>query len=812
MILNGGKGCRVFDHYFLPVIIKENQVQSDLPGLLVCKVPKRADRTKLEDVFIALISEQKPGSIAAEDLKYLLDRMAQTYFSSPGAITAGMRTAVDQLNTALLKFNMKQKQPILARLNLAVLRRDTLYLTHVGETMTCVLEKEKTTVYSESPASPASLGIIQGINLRFFQAKVTPGVMMIMAPGVLEDWLAELQISHPQLSIESQRRRILQHLKDSQQALIWQAKSGKGVIHLLKPRTPAASVAAPPADSEPPVMPSRPQDKGYPVGGAGEGETPEASPPPQKIPLKQGIYLSGQQVEIKGDRESPLPSVPASEPMPAQSSGLPSSADGLRPKSSLLAVDLSKVKAGLASLYRAVQRAQQWLISAMKTIFARLMPGTEDKPFGIPSSVMLFIAIAVPLAVVAVAATVYFQRGLGVEQRQYLQEANETAALALAEKDPILQRIYWEKVLQTLDEADEYGMTEQSKQMRDDVLKAIDKLDGIERVEVIPVAQNQSFDSNTDIIRIAASDTEAFLLDRSKGRVLRLYLAGNHYRLDETFECGTGTYPLISCKKDDKEEYTCEPDAIHSSMMGPPVDIVLLPVVNVLRASILTIDMNGNLMYCKPGATPVVDTLPAPNQGWQQITAISYDKDVLYVFDKGINAVYYFIGFDSYFPFEIADSYGKSQLNVTSYFTGDYVPDFSQVRDMEVNGSEMFLLKDGGYLISCIQKEVLRCSDPVAYGDIRAGSDTSPVPFNLSGEDFIQIQITQPPMPAIFLLEQSRQSIYQFTWRLNLVRQLRARGGSGYSLPNSAPSAFAVTPNHVLFVAYGNQVYYGSLP
>jgi hypothetical protein len=63
----------------------------------------------------------------------------------------------------------------------------------------------------------------------------------------------------------------------------------------------------------------------------------------------------------------------------------------------------------------------------------------------------------------------------------------------------------------------------------------------------------------------------------------------------------------------------------------------------------------------------------------------------------------------------------------------------------------------------------------------------------------------------LYLLDAIGPSIYHFSLRLNLQNQFAPDPEIEYSQPGKRPSAFAISSNRILFLAIGNQIYYGNL-
>ena len=97
------------------------------------------------------------------------------------------------------------------------------------------------------------------------------------------------------------------------------------------------------------------------------------------------------------------------------------------------------------------------------------------------------------------------------------------------------------------------------------------------------------------------------------------------------------------------------------------------------------------------------------------------------------------------------------------------------------------------------------CEDPLDYTDTRPGRSSGDT---LEGAHFLQLQVTEPPEPSVFMVDPIAQSVYQFSLRLNLVRQYR----SSSELPAEVATAFAVSPNRALFLAFDDLIHIGFLP
>jgi hypothetical protein len=419
------------------------------------------------------------------------------------------------------------------------------------------------------------------------------------------------------------------------------------------------------------------------------------------------------------------------------------------------------------------------LTHGLRSFISRLLPG--EGLFTIPSSVMVLIAIAVPLVVVTIATVVYFQRGRAGQHEVYLAQAVQAAGFARSQTDPQAQLGAWQEVLRYLDEADAYQVTPNSQQLRFEAHQVTDDLNMITRLIFQP-ALTGNLPDTTQISRMAVTDSDLYLLDTSDGHVWRAFSAGVGYELDETYQCGPG-FP-------------------GSQNIGPLIDILVSPNGEQSGATLLGMDGNGNLLHCHPGEPPLYNVLTAPSTGWVQPQAFTADLNNLYVLDPQANAVWIY--------------WNRDFTQQPQLFFDEQVPPMKSVIDLAVDKSDLYLLHDDGHITVCTFSELgvapTRCTDPAPYTDSRPGREGqlfSPHPV------FNEIKSTLPPDPSLFLLDPDSRAIYHFSLRLTYIRQYRPQIDLDTIVVSAAEpaSSFGLSPdNRVVFMALGNQVIYAGMP
>jgi hypothetical protein len=264
--------------------------------------------------------------------------------------------------------------------------------------------------------------------------------------------------------------------------------------------------------------------------------------------------------------------------------------------------------------------------------------------------------------------------------------------------------------------------------------------------------------------------------------VLRAQLtSGRGFQLDTAFNCRPGVYGA----------YT----------VGPLVDILAMPTLNSINATLLGVDAGGNLLYCAPGQVAQAIPLPAPDTNWGRITAFVIDAGNLYVLDAPARAVWVYNGRDGTF------------IDRPYFFFGEQTPS-QDVIDLVISGDELYMLHADGHLSNCsysrVEAKPSKCEDPIAM--------VNPFPAYMENELFSSAHFTQllfaaPPDQSILLLDADRANVMRFAPRsLELQNQFRATQGPTNPLPANPVNAIAVGANHVLYLAVDGQVYFAQMP
>ncbi|MEP6894465.1 MAG: hypothetical protein ABI986_02540 [Chloroflexota bacterium] len=448
---------------------------------------------------------------------------------------------------------------------------------------------------------------------------------------------------------------------------------------------------------------------------------------------------------------------------------------------------MAKVMVGGIQIGR---RTSESIRAFLQRFIPRLLPGAESanaehpqqqQMFFMPTYAMVFIAIVIPAVVVTIASVVYLRFGQSVQYDEYYSQALNARAQAISETDPARQRDAWLSVIASVKRAEDYRQTNESNSLHTEAQANLDNLMGVVRLEFVPAFAN-GIGGATRVSRLAASESDLYMLDAERGSILHAAFTGRSLEIDNAFNCQPGTYA--------------------GYQVDTLVDVLALPKINAAGATVLGIDSNGYLLYCAPGQVPQAIPLPSlPNTNWGHITAFALDSGNLYVLDSTSRAVWVFPGKDSAF------------VDTPYFYFGNQIPaNIDRAIDLGVSGNDLYMLHADGHISTCtfsrIQETPTRCTDPVIYQD----SFPADQGINVFAQaHFTQLSLTNPPNAVVLLLDSQNQSVFRFSPRsLELQNQISSHAGKGNPFKSGPVDAMTVSPNYVLYLAIGNQVYFAT--
>lgn len=765
----------MFDLNILP-LQSGSQELAHVPGLLVAPAPRRAARGRNRDMLVIHLAFVG-GSLPPSDV---LDRTARIYFRSAGTVTAALRVAAEALNNDLMERNLRKTTPgeqVIGLLNLAAIHGDRLILAQSGPTHAFLTAAAGSIHLYDPQLAGRGLGLSRTLSLRFSQSDLKPGDTLILCAEPPDGWEA---IGSPGERLDILRRRLLVDAPPDLSAVVVQFQGGSGRVNMLSGATATAPVSEPSRRLSGAGQP--PQPAGEAANMAAVPAAPaveEKSGPGEPTPPGSELFAVGQAAVI------PTAAAPAgAAPVTPAAAGKPAPetfpARPTRERTALPRRERSGpspwVRA-LAGLFRKADSAGASGGQSLGRALGRLLPGTKEGGAHLSPGTMFLIAIAVPLVVVSVAMAVYFQNGREEQYRAYYAQAAAQASQTQGISDPAALRSAWEKTLFYLDKAEAYVQTNESRALRQEAQNSLDGLDSILRLDYQPAIIG-GLAQSVRVTRMAANNSDLYLLDGASGQVLRAILTGRGFELDPGFACGPGPSGGI--------------------IISQIVDIAVIPPTNEFKATLMALDKNGNLIYCTPGAGFTSAALAPPDNNWGKIQAMVMDSSSLYVLDPQTNMVWIYDG-----------GVGGFSQRPRMFFDQE-IPPMEDVVDLALANQNLYLLHNDGHLTQCtygsVSFEPTRCTDPAPLTDNRPGRTGKVNTF--SDAHFTQMLSIGLPTPALYMLDPQGQAIYLFSLQLRLQNQYREDTAGASRLPSRPATAFTIAPNRLVFMAFDNQVYY----
>mgnify|MGYP001059041276 FL=1 len=739
------------DLNLLPIIRQGGQDLSDLPDLYAVMPPRRPAHGREADNLVLYLSLSGNAPLTAEQHTQLLERLAQKYYKTSGSVTAALRTVAEALNLYLLDRNLRSTsggRQGIGLLVLGALRGDTFYMAHCGPVQALLVNAQETRILHDLASAGRGLGLSRTTPVRYVQAQLAEGDYLVLSSRPAPGWTVTALRRPQRPGIDSMRRLLMDYAVADMNAVLIHAQAGTGRLRLLRRKVDAPDMA----HTAPAVPAPSP-----------------ATPPPEEpllqtdvqVPAQPAIRRAGMDQPLDSSHSAPAPSapgkVPRGERQPARPGG----------------TFLEQLGPIFSSLGQSVRRATGGGLRFLGRVFKSILP--DEGMLRLPRGVMIFFALAIPLVLATVGGMVFLQRGRDQQHQVYYQQAAQQAAQAASLTDPNQLRESWNQVLLQLDKAEYYRVTPESQSLRQQANAVLDQLDDVQRLDFQPAIIG-GMDDGVRVTHMVASDIYLYMLDANQGSVIQGVLTNRGYERNPNFQCGRSYGP---------------------TMVGPLIDIVELPegISDMEDAVLLGMDAAGNLVLCTLQGSPYTSTLAQPATGLGEPIAVTVEQGNLYVLSPSVNAVWIYEDMNF--------------REAPHLFFGNEVPPMQDVIDLAVFNGDLYLLHSDGQLTQCIYSQLeespTTCNHPHNYTDDRPGRQSGATIYDAV---FNQVSYISFPERSMFMLDAGNQAIYYFSVQFTFQTQYR----SLHALPEGEATAFAVSPDGILFIAVNHAIYNAALP
>lgn len=711
------------------------------------------------------------ASFSVTEYAHLTGLAVERFHQISGPLTSALRAAADTVNNALLERNKSTSvrgQYAIGWLALLALRESQCTVLLSGPMHVFFLGDQSRHIF-EPGLSGRGLGVSKSPARYFTQTELKPGDRILIAGKIPAAWNTTLAEAGP-ASLDVTRRRLLALTGEDLHAVLLQVTGGTGQLNRLQARpehsaapAPAVTASETAAESVAPTGPQAVEASAYSIpafSGSEEIPAPSAS------------------LEHAGAREFP-PSIPRLQPRlekSAPDAGLPVKHTAVPREPSQATRRAARAAVGGMKAWRnSTQRFVQWVRGFLPQLFPVGESG-ESRPLS--NLALAFIALAIPLLVVTAAMVMYLRFGRSAQYENFLAQAQTARIQAASLADPVMQRDAWQSVLLYVDKAESYRRTDETSTLRSEAEGRLDGLLGVVRLGFQPAFTTGL---GIQISRMAATERDLYLLDARNGEIIRAeFQEGRGFVKDVNFSCKPGQY----------DQY----------QVGPLVDLLAMPLLNSVHATVVGVDAGGNLLYCAPNQVAQAIPLPPPDTNWKRVTAMTLDAGNLYVLDAPSRAVWVYVGTDGAF------------IDRPYFFFTEQIPAIQDGIDLVVKDDNLYLLHSDGHLSTCsysrIETVPTRCQDPAPLGNPYAAYKDTDL---FARAHITQMMFTSPPDSTILLLDADSQGVLRLTpTSLELQNQIRPAAGNANPLPPEPVAAMAVGPNHVLYLAVNDRVYFAN--
>lgn len=746
---------------------------------LACAAPRRAARGREHDRLWGILSLE--GLIEAIGREEAAERVAKSFFGTPGSVTTALRAAV-----AAIRALPTGKGDHLSAVDvgLAVFRGGALYVGVFGDARAFLFRDGQLLPLGDEQLEITLAQGQSSVPGRFVQVSLQGGEKLLLTAAnppaealraLADSWASAQGPADYAIALAGMEGLVCDfrpgkgrlQISEADRSRVWNGQEVDARVHTAGRRPMSSRSFAPGGNAG--------QTQVSLAGRAASGpapipaEVPSAPgwPPRQEESLEQeGLPVAAAGANSTRPESARRPHSSAGE-MKGQGSG---QGDGA------WRVSLAKAARGI---WRGVAKAGD----RMRKLGRSLSPSAPaHAQASVPSKRgLILMAVILPLAVGLLGSWVYLRNGRAQAQQSYLESAQAYVEQASQGTDRTAQRGALQKALSLLDEADALGPSDSSQALRQRVSQLQAALGGSGRIEISPLALGEELVLG-EVSGLSAGGGDLYVLDQRANRILRLYPTDRGYVHDPQFSCGPAG------------------GGGEGAGGGKLVAMTSLAANDPFGSGVLALDSAGNLWICARGAASQKQALAQPDTGWGLLSGLASSSTEILVLDTQNNGLWrYEIGPQGYD--------GKAHL-----FFDAQIPNLKDVVSIALLGDELYLLHETGQMSVCTYSELkaykpTSCQDPASYSDGSAPGGTQLL--TLPGTQFVAMQVTQPPDAWIYLLDRIQPALYRFNRQLGLhdVLELQLSQQTG-----ELASAFALAEEGTLFISFGDRIYTAHLP
>ena len=760
-----------FTVYQLQQIAEKEYVH--IPGVLVESAKKSSHRHRQEDILAVQVIIEGSQEFMDIDLQTLVDKASEIFFHSQGSVTRAIQAAIEEINKDIYNLNADlaiQGEQVIGSINMMALHKGLLFIGQVGDAFIYHIGDDVFEIIGENVSAQEKLGVSRRIPIQFRQCTLNPGDLLLMSPRTHGSWKSYYLSNSHNIPVDQLKRRLCNQMIQDFSVVVLETQQGTGNISRGEWDQ---NIEGDLAHTDEQLS----KENGFEKIDQELENSEKFSINKTKInPLDEQVPESINEEISTGDDRVQL-SEGVTESIDFSSEG----------KTINQRNPIAENKKFLQKIARFWMQGKT-LRAKIKLYVARLQRKIFPKKIFIPETNYRWQKIVVlvfPALIIFSAINIYSNHGKVEQYNLYMNSAKEKSILAEQAETNTEKKDLWTDVLELSIKAEEYRVTNESRQLLTRAQSVVDRMDLTTRLNFRP-AMTQPFPDDTTITKIKDSSSGIYLLNSFSGSIFRVFTnSKGFFEIDEEFQCKPGNYGLVE--------------------MHAIVDFAVLPANN-MGYKILAIDETGNLLYCQPGKSPDSRTLTIPEGGWGKIETLIYSDERLLVIDPMKNDILTYESSNN----TDNDLSGIVFVEAPSSFFAEDIPDMGGAIDATINQNDLYILHEDGHMTLCQRSyEETRspeCEDPVPFSDNRISSENKK-PWIFMGTKFIAITQSTLPNPSLLLLDEISGTIFQFSMQLNLDNTLKPHVNPDFPLPSPPPTGFGILLDQEIILAFGNQLF-----
>lgn len=230
----------MYDLIVMPITLKDGRQVAPGPGLKVVAAPRRAARSRAEDVLILSLTVSDHDRFSLQTQESWLDDLVQSFFKTSGSVTTALRMLIESINLTMLEQNLKlarEGKTATGAINLMAIHRQAVYVAQSGSTHAYVLSHQELQHFFDMNQADRGLGLSRTPTIRYFQADLGEGAFVFLTETPPDSWTEERLFSGEFPSREQLCRRLLNQAPANFRLNLIEIQPGEGKIETVQTAT-----------------------------------------------------------------------------------------------------------------------------------------------------------------------------------------------------------------------------------------------------------------------------------------------------------------------------------------------------------------------------------------------------------------------------------------------------------------------------------------------------------------------------------------------------------------------------------------------